>query len=214
MLEQVSEFSTHAIAVVALLHTLAFIYLAGWARKDRHDITTTLTQFTEGLPHRSQMDWNAHPSDRIEGFLADIDDVLAEPPGSPGRKVLHQRMKILDERRRYLQSMRFDTVWNVARTMIEAYPLAGVLGTICAIGAALAGGDTASVGDIVGRFGDAIWSTFAGLVSAILLMFIHSMLEPGFSRLSENRRHVRDTVAKAKRELASNGEVRDAEAVA
>ena len=90
--------------------------------------------------------------------------------------------------------------------MIEAYPLAGVLGTIVAIGAALAGGDEASVGSIVGRFGDAIWSTFAGLASAIVLMFIHSFLEPGFARLSENRSHVRETVAKAKRELTTRSD--------
>jgi len=202
VLEQISQLSTQAILVVALLHVLAFVWLAFWARKDRHGIAQTLTRFTGVLPHRSQLDWGSHPSDRIEAFLADIDDVLAEPEGSENRRVLHQRMKILDERRDYLHSLRFDTVWNVTRTMIEAYPLAGVLGTICAIGAALAGGDQTSVATIVSRFGDAIWSTFAGLASAIVLMFIHSFLEPGFSRLSENRAHVRETVAKAKRELA------------
>ncbi len=34
-------------------------------------------------------------------------------------------------------------------------------------------------------------------------MFVNSLLEPGFSRLSENRLHVRETVAKAKRELST-----------
>lgn len=206
LLEQVSQLSTYVIGVLAILHVLAFAWLAGWARRDRHRIAQTLTRFTEGLPNRSQMDWGSHPSDRIEGFLADIDDVLAEPEGSANRRVLRQRMQILDERRDYLQSLRFDTVWNVARTMIEAYPLAGVLGTICAIGAALAGGESTTVATIVQRFGDAIWSTFAGLAAAIGLMLIHSFLEPGFARLSENRGHVRETVAKAKRELTPRSE--------
>lgn len=206
LLEQVSQLSTYVIAGAAALHLLVLFWLSLWARKDRHKIAQTLTRFTEGLPNRSLMDWGAHSSDRIEGFLADIDEVLSEPPGSDNRKILHTRMQILDERRDYLQSLRFDTVWNVARTMIEAYPLAGVLGTICAIGAALAAGDQTTVGSIVGRFGDAIWSTFAGLASAIVLMFIHSFLEPGFSRLSENRSHVRETVAKAKRELTTRSE--------
>ncbi len=75
-----------------------------------------------------------------------------------------------------------------------------------AIGAALQTGDgasaAASVGAIVSRFGDAIWSTFAGLTAAVLLMFLNSALEPRFQRLAENRTNVRKTVAHAKRELA------------
>ena len=202
MLELASRYSTAAIAAIAVLHAAGFWLLAIRARRERKNIAQTLHRFTESLPGRSTLDWTGHLSDQIEAFLADIDEVLSEPPGSPRRNGLRERMQILDERRDYLQSMRFETAWNVARTMIEAYPLAGVLGTICAIGAALAGSQAASVQAIVERFGDAIWSTFAGLVAAIALMLMHSLLEPSFAALADNRAHVRDTVAKAKRELS------------
>jgi biopolymer transport protein ExbB len=102
--------------------------------------------------------------------------------------------------------MFFETSYNICRTMIEAYPLLGVLGTILAIGAALQSGDGASasssVSVIVSRFGDAIWSTFAGLSAAVVLMFLNSAVEPRFRRLAENRQNVRETVARAKRELS------------
>ncbi|MEO2034190.1 MAG: MotA/TolQ/ExbB proton channel family protein, partial [Planctomycetaceae bacterium] len=99
------------------------------------------------------------------------------------------------------------TAGNVARTMIEAYPLAGVLGTILAIGSALQSPESAAdvvgtMSGIVSRFGDAIWSTFCGLFAAIILMFVNSMLETRFERLTQSRIHVRDMVARAKRELA------------
>ena len=55
---------------------------------------------------------------------------------------------------------------------------------------------------IIRRFGESIWCTFAGLVATIILLFINSFLEPGFNRLAENRLHVRETVARVKRELA------------
>jgi len=55
---------------------------------------------------------------------------------------------------------------------------------------------------IVTRFGDAVWSTFCGLAAAIMLMFVNSLLETRFSRLTQSRTHVRDVVARAKRELA------------
>lgn len=202
MLEQVSRYSTFAIAIAAVIHLTVFIVLAWWAKRDRKTIAQTLKRFTDGLPNRSNLDWNAHLSDQIEGFLADIDDVLHAPQAERHRTTLRERMAILDERRDYLQSLRFETIWNVARNMIEAYPLAGVLGTISAIGAALSAKGGASVANIVERFGESIWCTFAGLASAIGLMFINSILEPGFLRLSENRLHVRETVARAKRELA------------
>jgi hypothetical protein len=51
------------------------------------------------------------------------------------------------------------------------------------------------------RFGDSIWSSFAGLLSAIILMFISSLSEVRFGRLSECRTSVRQLVARARREL-------------
>lgn len=203
MLELISSYSTLVIVIAAVAHLVAFAVLAAWAKGDRKRIAQTLERFTDGLPHRSRMDFNTHLSDQIEAFLADIADVMAGPSQSADRILLAQRLRILDERREYLQSLRFETAWNVARTMIEAYPLAGVLGTILAIGAALAADDQASVSVIVTRFGDAIWSTFAGLVAAIILMFIGSIVEPGFARLTENRLDVREMSAKVKRELTA-----------
>jgi biopolymer transport protein ExbB/TolQ len=89
--------------------------------------------------------------------------------------------------------------------MIEAYPLAGVMGTILAIGAALqvraATGASSSVNVIVERFGDAIWSTFAGLLIAISLMFLNSLLEPSIERIAELKLQIRELVARVKREL-------------
>lgn len=203
MLELISSYSAAVITIAAVVHVFVFLFLANWARGDRKRIAQTLERFTDGLPHRSRMDFGTHLSDQIEAFLADIADVMAQPHGASDRVELAKRLRILDERREYLQSLRFETAWNVTRTMIESYPLAGVLGTILAIGAALAASDQASVSVIVTRFGDAIWSTFAGLVAAIVLMFIGSVCEPGFARLSENRSDVREMSAKIKRELTS-----------
>jgi biopolymer transport protein ExbB/TolQ len=188
-----------------VLHLLAFFWLRAWAGRDLRRMAADFDSFTRELKHRSLLERGIHLSDQIEAFLADIRDVLDDPAKKVERQALWHRMRILDEERRYLQSHAFDTAYNVCRSMIEAYPLAGVLGTILAIGAALQSGQgdaQQTVGDIVRFFGDAIWSTFAGLIAAMVLMFINSIVETQFRRLSENRQHVRETVARAKRELA------------
>ena len=206
LLRTMSGLSTTVILVALGIHLFVFFILWVWARRGLDGISSALADFTRGLKNQSRLDRTAHLSDQIDAFLADVNDVLEDTTRSEDRAALLGRMKVLDEKRRYLNSMFFETVYNITRTMIEAYPLAGVLGTILAIGAALqtdsAAQQAVTVSAIVGRFGDAIWSTFAGLIAAILLMFVNSMVETGFERLTENRRHVRETIARAKRELA------------
>lgn len=206
LLDSLSALSTFVIAGAFAVHLAFFFLLWVWSRRDLKNIASSLSQFTSELRHRSVMDSTVHLSDQIEAFLADVNEVVENPARRTDREALLHRMSILDENRRYLNSLVFETSYNLCRTMIEAYPLAGVLGTILAIGAALQNPPDAetvsSVGAIVQRFGEAIWSTFAGLVSAIVLMFINGFLEPPFSRLSENRLHVRETVARVKRELS------------
>lgn len=212
LLRLVSSWSTPVIAGAAVLHFLAFVWLATWARRDLRRLAGDFDAFTRDLKHRSLFERGADLTDQLDAFLADVRDVLDDPQQDAERRALHSRMKILDEERRYLHSQAFETAYNVCRTMIEAYPLAGVLGTILAIGAALqmpAGEEAGAVNTIVKYFGDAIWSTFAGLIAAIGLMFVNSLVETRFLRLGESRLQVRETVARAKRELslAAAGEV-------
>jgi len=208
LLDNLSGLSTFVIGIACAVHLVAFFVLWVWSARDFRNIASSLDDFTRDLRNRSILDATGHLSDQIEAFLADVNEVLDDAGRSAERAALLGRMSILDEKRKYLNSMFFETCYNVWRTMIEAYPLAGVLGTILAIGAALQGDGSgeaaASVGSIVGRFGDAIWSTFAGLSSAIVLMFLNSLVEPRFGRLAGNRRHVHEVVAKAKRELSLN----------
>ncbi len=205
MLDQLSALSTSVIVAAAAVHLVVFLGLKIRATADWRQLASVLEDFTRELKHRSVLDQSAPLPDQVDAFLADIRDVVDDSSRQADRVHLLQRVRVIDEKRRYLDSLWFATIYNMARTMIEAYPLAGVLGTILAIGAALqtAGGqDTVTVGVIVARFGDAIWSTFAGLVAAIVLMFVHSSVEAGFARLTEARLHVREAVARAKRELA------------
>lgn len=202
LLEQLSAVSTLIISVCGLLHVVFFLLLWLWFRYDMRKIASALDDFTRGLHHRSVLDRSSHLSDQIEAFLADVNEILESPARESERQTLLQRMNILDEKRKYLQSLGFEISYNVARTMIEAYPLGGILGTLLAIGAALQTGPAASVNVVVQRFGEAIWSTSAGLVAALILMFINSIVETQFLRLSENRRHVAETVARAKRTLS------------
>ena len=163
LIGEISGLSTLIIVAAFAFHVFMFFVLWIWAKRDLRAIATSLYDFTRRLKNQSLLEQRAHLSVQIEAFIADVNDVLDDPSRQEDRKTLLDRMRVLDEKRRYLNSMFFETVYNITRTMIEAYPLAGVLGTILAIGAALevdAGNQAVSVSTIVGRFGEAIWSTF------------------------------------------------------
>lgn len=207
LLGPVSDMTTPVILGLFALHLLAFFVLIIWARTHRRLLKSAMEAYTRGLKHQSVLDATAHISEQIDAFLADVSDVLDGPVNSPDREMLRQRIPILDEKRRYFSSMFFDTCFNICRTMIEAYPLLGILGTCLALGVGLAARDmaatagTSAVSVLVTRLGDAIWGTVTGLLATVVLMFLNSFLEPGFQRLAENRAHVRETVARVKREL-------------
>jgi biopolymer transport protein ExbB len=207
LIDSLSTLSTIAIVIAAAIHLAVFFMLWAWSRRDLRTIASSLDDFTRGLRHRSILDSTGHLSDQVEAFIADVNDVLDDPGRTADRQTLLQRMSILDEKRRYLHSLAFETVYNVCRTMVEAYPLFGILGTILAIGASLrahraVSAGTSAAGEIVERFSESIWCTFAGLCAMIVLMMLNSALEPRFMRLSENRAHVREMIARVKRELS------------
>ena len=213
-LKYLSGLSATIIIAAAAFHLFSFFVLSMWYRRDLSVIAGCLDDFTRGLKHRSVLGRNAPLTNQIDAFVADINDVVNDPSRVNDRTECLRRIHILDERRSYLDSLSFETASNMARTMIEAYPLAGVLGTILAIGSALqktgaVENASSTMSAIVNRFGDAIWSTFCGLAAAIILMFVNSMLETRFERLTQSRSHVRDMVAKAKRELAMTAVVAD-----
>jgi biopolymer transport protein ExbB/TolQ len=205
LLEQLSALALPVIVGAAVLHLLYFFWLSAWARRDLRRLAADFDAFTRDLKHRSLFERGADLSEQIDAFVADVRDVLDDPSKGTERQALRQRMQILDEERRYLHSHAFETCYNIARTMIEAYPLAGTMGAILAIGSALQmspNDERNTVSTIVRFFGEAIWSTAAGLLAAIVLMFVNSIVETRFRRLAENRAHVRETVARAKRELS------------
>jgi biopolymer transport protein ExbB/TolQ len=201
LLETLSEASTFLIAALGAVHAVVFLLLWVWYRGSLYRIAALLDDFTRGIKHRSVLDRTSHLSDQIEAFLADVNEAVETPERAADRRILLERIKILDEKRKYLQSLGFEISYNVCRSMIEAYPLGGILGTILAIGLLVRQGATATPALIAQRFGEAIWSTCAGLVAAVVLMFFNSLVETSFGRLAENRLHVAQMMAKVKRSL-------------
>ena len=195
------------ICLLFLGHLFAFFVLWIWWRRHLRVLVSSLDDFTRGLKHRSVLDSTSHLTEQIDAFVADVRDVIDGDKTSIDRDLLRGRVQLFDEKRRYLSSVMFETAYNICGTMIESYPLFGILGTLLAMGVGLAArqagtGGTNTAAILVTRLGEGIWATIAGLSATVILMFINSILEPRFQRLHQSRDAVRDAVHRVKRELS------------
>ncbi len=96
---------------------------------------------------------------------------------------------------------------NAPRHSAAALPAAApatqsvVAGDSSAAGADPAADDelpAATSGAIIRNFANSIWSTASGIGFAIILMVVNAFIEPGFDRLVNHRKNVREVIASAK----------------
>jgi len=227
MLQAISDHFYWLILLLSVVHAAGFAALVRARNQRVRQLESHLTNLVGGLSRRSDHDPNHTVDERIDGFIADIREVLQHPHSPGDVQRLYDRIVSKDELRRYLQGTKFETWYNVARTGIEIYPMLGIIGTVLAIALGLntppAGADPAessvptvtdarpapaaappaspSAGAIVRNFAASIWATLTGLLCAILFMMVNAYLEPDFTRLMEHRTNVRNVISQAKSQL-------------
>jgi len=198
----------HFYLLILLLfaaHLLGFYRL--WRERGRQAMWLAghLENLLQGFASRADRDPYQTVDEQIDSFLANIREALADPSRSVDRQKLHEQIIAKDETKKYLRGSHFETLYSLARTGIEIYPLLGIMGTVLAIGLALhgpGGGDAATATErIVRNFAGSIWATLAGIGCGVVLLLVNSILEPQFQRLLEHRMDVRDAVASVKSQL-------------
>jgi len=197
---------TPLIVAVFAVHcaSLAF-YLRPQRRRIGREMARKLDHFTHGLKGRPILD-ETRLDDSLRALIEYVQAVLHDPQYVPQRGELRERIEIIDEDRSYSFSEGFERFFNFWRSMIEVYPLLGILGTVLAIAASIgASGAPASQSaapTILSNFGYALQSTIAGLGLGVVMIGLNAWHEVGFERLVQRGAQMRETVNKVKRELA------------
>jgi biopolymer transport protein ExbB len=195
------------ILLLAAGHLLLFARLWRARRLQSQWLADHLENLVQGLASHADRDPYSTVDERIDAFLANVREVLDDPSRAADRRVLHDQIVAKDETKKYLRGSQFETLYSVARTSIEMYPLLGIMGTVLAIGLALNAPSTPDAAmaseRIVRNFAGSIWATLAGIGCGIVLLLVNSIVEPGFQRLLEHRWEVREVISAAKTQLGS-----------
>ena len=202
------------ILCLAAVHLAGFAWLARERTRQSQWLAGHLHNLVGGFTSHADADPYATIDEQIDSFLANIREVLDDPSRPTDLQKLHEQIVAKDETKKYLRGTRFETLYSLARTTIEIYPLLGIMGTVLAI--ALALNNHSSTGNtsadaagmvterIVQNFAGSIWATLAGIGCGIILLIINAALEPGFGRLLDHRVEVREAVAAVKTQLGSS----------
>ena len=101
-------------------------------------------------------------------------------------------------------------VQEITRTLIEIFPILGILGTVCAMAGAVGlqqGTDAAAAGAALGRivelFGIAIHSTVYGIGAGILFMILHALIGPRLDSSVRQAEEYREWITQARHQVAS-----------
>jgi biopolymer transport protein ExbB len=197
------------ILLLFVAHLLGFHWL--WRERGRQSawLAGHLENLLQGFSSRADRDPYATLDEQIDAFLANVRETLADPSRSEDLRRLHEQVIAKDETKKYLRGSHFETLYSLARTGIEIYPLLGIMGTVLAIGLALhapqvAGDASAATEHIVRNFAGSIWATLAGIGCGVVLLLVNSLVEPAFNRLADHRFEVRETVGAVKSTLGAS----------
>jgi biopolymer transport protein ExbB/TolQ len=193
------------ILILAGGHLVGFGWLRGERRRQTQRLADHLRNLVQGFSSHADSDPYSTVDEQIDSFLANIREVLDDPSRQADREKLHAQIVAKDETKKYLRGSRFETLYSLARTSIEIYPLLGIMGTVLAIAIALNTPSTDAAGmvteRIVRNFAGSIWATLAGIGCGIVLLLVNAALEPGFGRLLDHRWEVRAAIAEVKTQL-------------
>ncbi len=215
MAEFLGHWMTHLIVGLAVIHGLAYAVLLRRASQQRVKLLDWLEKAVK-MFRRSSVPTGRSLDEQVDVFIADVRDVLSDGSRVADQAELRNRLETKDEDRPYI-GRQTENLYNILRAGCEAYPLLGILGTILSMAAAFQSGGgagaatgaeidaaaqaMATIGGITLAFQDAIWSTAAGLVFALVFLMVNASTEENLSTLVDQQRHVYETIRGAKTQL-------------
>lgn len=143
------------------------------------DVTDNLMKGFEDAPDK---DSSQHGHEKIQAALQFMTDKISLSPAS--REKFFSNASKAQERPIYNRHYRIEIFASVMSTLVQIFPLLGILGTILAIAqTAFQSGDTASVQGLSSAFVLAMDTTILGISFSILFMIVESTFWPKIERV-------------------------------
>jgi biopolymer transport protein ExbB/TolQ len=180
------SFLTENIFVIIYAFAVIEIYLIGsiFFMLKRHqmvllDVTDNLLKGFSDAPDK---DSTQHVHEKIQGALQFITNKLANYPEL--KKEFHKNAEKINERPMYNRHYNIEIYASVMSTLVQIFPLLGILGTILAIAqTAFQPGSNVDVSALSNAFVLAMDTTILGISFSILFMVVESTFQAKIERV-------------------------------
>jgi biopolymer transport protein ExbB/TolQ len=180
------NFLTHNIFLIIYAFALVEIYLviSIFFMMKRHEISMqdAMDNLLKGFSDAPDKDSTQHAHEKIQAALTFMTNKIASD--AELKKDFCKNAAKVNERPIYGRHYKIEIYASVMSTLVQIFPLLGILGTILAIAqTAFQGGGQIDVASLSSAFVLAMDTTILGITFSILFMLIESTFQPKIERV-------------------------------
>lgn len=186
IVQSLFSFLTKNIFYIIYLFALVETYLviAVFYMMKRHELSMTdaTDNLLKGFADAPDKDSSQHSHEKIQNALQFITNKIAQDANL--KKEFMKNAGKVNERPIFGRHYRIEVYASMLSTMVQIFPLLGILGTILAIAqTAFQGGGQIDVSSLSNAFVLAMDTTILGITFSILFMVIESAFQPKIERV-------------------------------
>ena len=186
LVQSLFTFLTNNIFAIIYGFALIEIYLVAsiffMMKRHENSMMDATDNLLKGFADAPDKDSSQHPHDKIQAALQFITNKMAS--NSELKKDFSKNAAKVQERAIYGRHYKIEIYASVMSTMVQIFPLLGILGTILAIAqTAFQGGGQIDVASLSNAFVLAMDTTILGITFSILFMVIESTFQPKIERV-------------------------------
>lgn len=186
LVQTLFNFMTQNIFVIIFIFVAVELYLIAsifmMLRKHENILLDVSDNLLKGFSDAPDKDSSAHIHEKIQTALQYITDKISTD--SVAKSDFRKNAERINERRFYNRHYKIETYASVMSTLVQVFPLLGILGTILAIAqTAFQTGSEIDVSSLSNAFVLAMDTTILGIAFSILFMVVESTFQPKIERV-------------------------------
>jgi len=186
LIQTLFNFITNNIFVIiflfAFVEAFLIFYMTSLMKKHENVLLDVSDNLLKGFSDSPDKDSDQMINERIQVVLEFLKNKLGQNPEN--KKLVAQNAKNIIQRPLYSRHYKIEICASVMSTLVQVFPLLGILGTILAIAqTAFQQGGNIDVSSLSNAFVLAMDTTILGITFSILFMVIESALQPKIERV-------------------------------
>lgn len=185
MVQNLFSFITENIFVIIYAFVIVEFYLVGsvffMLKSHEGKLLDVADNLLKGFIDAPDRDSSQKPHEKIQAALQFINNKIASDSGF--KRAFRKNAEKVNERQFYNRHYKIEIFASVMSTLVQVFPLLGILGTILAIAqTAFSSGSQVDVSALSNAFVLAMDTTILGITFSILFMIIESGFSPKIER--------------------------------